>query len=86
MSAAYCASRTCWFCHKRRFKEVIRQGERIRLDVLYKKKRWKLISPKNLKFTPGCIRNILIEKNGEKIITNSKEVKKISKKDILSFS
>ena len=53
------------------------------MDVIYKKQRWKVLP--HLPFTPGCIRNILLERNGEQVITNIKEIKKISNKDILKF-
>jgi len=48
--------------------------------VRYKGKTWNLLVPKNLTFEAGCIRNILIERKGKKVITNLKSVKIIKEK------
>ena len=55
-------------------------------DIIYKKTRCKVIIPEDLKFPPGCIRNLMIEYNGDYIITNYKCIKKSSNLDILNFT
>jgi len=49
------------------------------IKILYKKKVWELVCPKELKFENGCIRNIMIKRNSLALITNIKEIKKIDK-------
>jgi len=55
------------------------------MEIIYKKKRWDLLVPKDLKFPDGCIRNVLIERNEERIITHYKQIKKIQKNNILKW-
>ena len=46
------------------------------MKLIYRKKVWKLICPEKLEFTPGVIRNILIEnEQGLRVITHIKQVK-----------
>lgn len=53
---------------------------------LYHGKIAKIIEPKTLEFPAGCIRNVMIEfENGERVITNLKELKPIKHKSIDNF-
>ncbi len=47
------------------------------MNVIYKNKVYNLICPKTLQFPKNCIRNILIERNNRRIITNFKNIKPI---------
>lgn len=57
------------------------------MKVIYKKKIYELITPKELKFPPNTIRNIHIRRGNIDIITNLKEVKilKDNFKDLTNF-
>ncbi len=56
------------------------------IKVRYKGKIWKVLIPKDLEFPPNCIRNVLIERGDQRVITNIKELKVIGNfKDITDF-
>lgn len=48
------------------------------MNVIYKKRVWKVLAPAGLKFPNGSIRNLLIERNKERVITNLKACKKFA--------
>ena len=43
--------------------------------VKFKGKIWEVLCPINLEFPPGVIRNLLIERGNERIITNISKIK-----------
>jgi hypothetical protein len=46
------------------------------MNVYFRKKLWKVECPKDLKFPPGVIRNVLLSRGKEKVITNISEIKR----------
>ncbi len=44
------------------------------IKVKFRNKIWNVLCPENLKFPPGVIRNILIERGSKREITNIKQI------------
>lgn len=52
------------------------------MNVLYKKQVWKVITPEDLHYPKGIIRNVVLEKGKEQVITNIKQIKKTTQQTL----